>query len=395
MEAPTALQLNRFAIAIQAGKPVMLDGPPGTAKTALAEAIVRSIASKSDEKWAFVGKIASHLDPSDFGGLPYVGDKYVQMKVYEWAYNLSKEVLGNGRALVFIDEFRYAPKSVQDSILQMIHEGKVGDVQLGPNVSRAAATNSARISSSAPMSPAMVNRFCVLPFTMDAEYWVNAALNGFPDPVVPIVPTFWKDFIPENLAIVASFIQKYTSMAYQEPQSEEQWESPWPSYRSWTNAAELLAAVQSADLGDEIGLGLVSGCVGAGAADSFFNYRRTLDLPKPADLLKVAEKDPSKVAAMLPKRGDQLYATLNSVVSFVIAQGSRTDNIDKLWTAAWVVLGAVPDTKMDVACSCARLLAKARAEQRIKPTTIPKVIAKFYATLNKAGIAHVVQAKAA
>ena len=356
----------QVAIAVQANTPILLIGEPGVAKTGLVHGIARSLG------WPCVEKIASMHDPTDFSGLPHMGKDGVELLAFKWARELSAEKIGNRPAIVFLDELNLAQHSTMAAAFKLIHEGRVGDTQLGPRVARVAAMNPAEISNVPQILPALGNRFCQLNWVMTPEYWINATLAGYPDPQVPRLPEDWENNVPLSSAMVTGFVQANQQQAHARPDNEANWAKPWPSFRTWTMAFRLLAACQAIGVGDGIEAGLVEGCVGSGAAMAFMAYRREMKLPNPEDVLK----NPTKTK--YPKKGDQLYVLLNSVVSAVL-----NNNTEERWMAAWEVMVEAAKDKMDIATASARALAKGR-----KPTYgTPKKVAMFYEALNMAGIA--------
>ena len=79
------------AVAVGIGAPVILWGAPGTGKTS----VIRGLA----DAWGLECEVvvASIHDPTDFSGLPVVGDEGVSLAPPAWARRLSER--GSGRPL--------------------------------------------------------------------------------------------------------------------------------------------------------------------------------------------------------------------------------------------------------------------------------------------------------
>lgn len=373
MTNSTEMLVNLAGIAIQANVPILITGDPGLAKTDMVNGIGRSLG------WPCVTKIASQHDPTDFIGLPWMGEHgFVELKPFKWAHDLSQEVIGDKRALLILDEINMAQQATLNSVMRLIHEGMVGDVKLGSGVTRVAMCNPPEIANVPVMLPSLSNRFFhINPWDMSIEYWVQATIQGYPDPYVTPLPENWREYIPQTRAMIASFVTA-SGKAHDRPKDESKWGNAWASFRTITMSATLLAAAQALNAGDGVETALMEGCVGAGMALEFMEYRRKLNLPHPKDVLA----NPAKTK--YPQKGDQLYALLNSVVSYTLANDTA-----KLWVPCWEVLVKASEIKMDVAAASAKALAAGSIDaNRQFKWVAPKCAMKFYDVLNMAGIAH-------
>lgn len=128
-------QLEALTLAVAADLPVLLWGEPGIGKTAA----LTQLAEALDLPLTTV--IASVHEPSDFSGLPIVGDdpaeQGVPMAPPDWAVRLVRA----GRGLLFLDELSTAPPAVQAALLRLVLERRIGSLQLPPGVRIVAAAN--------------------------------------------------------------------------------------------------------------------------------------------------------------------------------------------------------------------------------------------------------------
>ncbi len=128
-------QLEALTLAVAADLPVLLWGEPGIGKTAA----LTQLAASLDLPLTTV--IASVHEPSDFSGLPVVGDdpaeQGVPMAPPDWAVRLVRA----GRGLLFLDELSTAPPAVQAALLRLVLERRIGALQLPPGVRIVAAAN--------------------------------------------------------------------------------------------------------------------------------------------------------------------------------------------------------------------------------------------------------------
>ncbi|NUS57119.1 MAG: AAA domain-containing protein, partial [Streptomycetaceae bacterium] len=117
------LQLEALMLAVAADLPVLLWGEPGIGKTAALTQLAETLGLP------LTTVIASVHEPSDFSGLPIVGDdparNGVPMAPPDWAVRLVEA----GHGLLFLDELSTAPPAVQAALLRLVLERRVGSVQ--------------------------------------------------------------------------------------------------------------------------------------------------------------------------------------------------------------------------------------------------------------------------
>ncbi|MEU1168154.1 MoxR family ATPase, partial [Streptomyces sp. NPDC005921] len=134
-EPRTDIQLEALTLAVAADLPVLLWGEPGIGKTAALTQLAETL------ELPLTTVIASVHEPSDFSGLPVVGDdpavQGVPMAPPDWAIRLVKA----GRGLLFLDELSTAPPAVQAALLRLVLERRVGALRLPPGVRIVAAAN--------------------------------------------------------------------------------------------------------------------------------------------------------------------------------------------------------------------------------------------------------------
>jgi hypothetical protein len=366
MNDSTFTQILLLVIAMQANVPVILWGSPGEAKSAIIAQIFQVLG------WPFKIILGSNMDPTDIGGWPFDGgDVGVQRKAPSWAVALSKRIIGDKPAGLFFEEVNNSPKAVQNAMMRVVHESVVGDEELGPNVVRIAAANPIEESAGGwHLDAPFANRFFHIDWTLSVQYWVDALIAGFPPPDVPRLPKTWEAHIPPSNALVAAYLMSNPTAYKDIPKDESKASKAFPTARSWTMAARLLAAGTAMSVDDGVKLRLVTGCVGQGAALGFMRYIKDLDLPKPQEMLA----NPKKIK--WPKRGDQMYAALTSLVSYVIHDGKA-----KTWEKAWDVLEIASGNHKDVAAACARVLAAEKNTPRgaQPPTSIEAFFPVFLA----------------
>jgi hypothetical protein len=365
--------LIAIQIAVQAREPVFLWGAPGTGKTATVEDFTEII---KEPIWVV---ILSVREPSDQGGLPVITPDGVRMEPPMWAKQLAK----TGHGVVFFDEFNTAPPTTQSSALRLIHGGWAGDLKLPTETSFIAAGNPPGASSGTyELTPAIANRWVHFDWKPEPIGWCTAMVSGWPKAAPPRLGKNWEGLIAASNANFASFIRARPNLLDDMPSDPGECGRAWKSRRMWTVAARLAAAAGSVghNLKSDVARKLIAGCVGEPAQREFSSWFENLDLLDPELYLA----DP--YGTQLPKRQDQVVATLDGIVSACLQEGHKRDAYVARHEAAWQVVARVA-TKMrapDMAIPACRILA---AEMpREMDNSLPEGLDHMSPILKKAGI---------
>ncbi|MFH9466382.1 AAA family ATPase [Streptomyces clavifer] len=340
-------QLEALALAVTANQPVLLWGEPGIGKSAGMEQLAAGLGLGLETV------IASVHEPSDFAGLPVVGDDPavtgVPMAPPDWAVRLARR----GQGLLFFDELSSAPPAVQAALLRVVLERRVGSLELPEAVRIVAAANPP--SSAADgwhLSPPLANRFVHLRWTHDPRTVARGMAGTWPALGVPVVePAKVPGAAARARGAVSGFLTARPGLVHHLPADAESRGRAWPSPRTWDMALRLLATGYATGAGREAVAAALTGAVGDGAGIELLSYLEHLDLPDPDRVLA----DPDAFA--LPERGDRQLAFLIAVVAAV--QGDLTR---KRWEAGWAVLAKAVDAGVpDVAARAAVDLAAMRS----------------------------------
>ena len=346
-----------YWIAAQTGLTPLAIGMPGVAKTQLNYAFARAV---QRPMYTLIGSLR---DPGDIGGYPNVhkiqtksNGELVYMALVPPKYAVD---CFDGRDwIIFIDELTTCPPAVQAALLRVIAEKVVGDIHLPRNTWILSAANppdqaAAGMELEAPMS----NRLVHLQWQIDWESWEEGMMNrlSFPVPKFPLLPATWMDKFPEVSGMVVAFRNHRPTMFADFPNDRSKQGGPWPSPRSWTHAAQCMAAARSVNASKGVELDLVTGCVGESVAAEFYNWLESLDLPDPESLIIAARKElegKGKMKYAHPDRPDKVIAMLSAVNSRVI------DNLTaERWEAGMLVLEKAAEHSPDVAVACAKPIA--------------------------------------
>jgi MoxR-like ATPase len=324
----------------RAGVAVCLWGGPGSGKSAL----LHAAAAADDVPCETV--IGSLREPSDFAGLPVVGDDGVRMEPPAWAKRLREA----GAGYLFLDELSTAAPAVQAAMLGVALERRVGDLQLPRAVRVVAAANPPEQAADGwDLSPPLANRFMHIAYRPSVDGWVDGMTAGFALPAGGRVAQPNRERTAVARANVAAFIRCRPELLDAFPTDAAASGRAWPSRRTWTMSADVLALLEADDT--EAAHLAACGLVGEGAAVEYLTWRRQADLPDPAAVVA----DPRSVAwrSLDPSR---TWAILAGVVGYSTGRGTI-----EAWREGWGPLAVAAELgKGDVAAACARTLLQAR-----------------------------------
>ncbi|MFJ8492832.1 AAA family ATPase [Streptomyces sp. NPDC094038] len=353
------MQLEALTLAVAADLPVLLWGEPGIGKTAA----LNRLAEALDLPLTTV--IASVHEPSDFSGLPVVGDdpavQGVPMAPPDWAVRLVRA----GRGLLFLDELSTAPPAVQAALLRLVLERRVGALRLPPGVRIVAAANPRSSAADGwELSPPLANRFVHLQWAHDHEVVVRGLGGTWPRATLPRLD-------PDRLPAAVDFARRAVcgllatrpTLVHRLPNGEMRRGGAWPSPRSWDMTLRLVAFAHASGSSRDVLSLLVRGTVGDGPGLELLASVDRMELPDPETLLA----DPG--AADLPERGDLRQAVLDGVVAAVRERPDRAR-----WDAAWALLVRALDTGApDLVVVPATTLASLRRDDWDVPAAVERL----------------------
>ncbi|MFI0235982.1 AAA family ATPase [Streptomyces sp. NPDC016845] len=352
-------QLEALTLAVAADLPVLLWGEPGIGKTAALTQLAESL------DLPLTTVIASVHEPSDFSGLPIIGEdpaeQGVPMAPPQWAVQLVRA----GRGLLFLDELSTATPAVQAALLRVVLERRVGTLQLPPGVRIVAAANPrASAADGWELSPPLANRFVHLHWVHDRDVVVRGLGGVWPRAELPsLAPERLTEAVAFARQVVCGFLEARPTLIHRLPSTETRRGSAWPSPRSWEAAMTLLAFGTAAGVSRDVLALLVRGAVGDGPGLELLAHLDRMDLPDPEKLLA----DPA--AAELPARGDLRQAALEAVVAAVGARPER----DR-WEAGWAVLARALETGApDLLVAPAATLAALRRDDWEVPDSVERL----------------------
>jgi hypothetical protein len=220
---------------VRARQPVILWSPPGLGKSSITAQLAATLGV------SLIDIRGAQLDAVDLRGLPSVAEGITR-------WNTPAMWPTEGAGIVFLDELNRSATSVQNGLLQLCLDRRIGDYVLPPDWTVIAACNPDGAGTTR-ISPALSNRFVHLTVTADLDAWCAWAIGANVDPIV----IGFLRFRPELLH------------AY-DPKT-----NAYPTPRSWEFVSRL---TQQCQPDPEIELALIAGTVGHGAAVEFSAFAR-------------------------------------------------------------------------------------------------------------------------
>jgi hypothetical protein len=361
--------LQAAAICFSTHIPVLLWGAPGQGKTACVE-------SAAGQGWLVETVICSHLEPSDFAGLPVVrNDGTVEFAPPGWASRLAAH---DGPAIAFLDEFSTAAPSVQAAALRPLTHYQVGALQLPQSVSWGAAANPSDVAAGGwELAAPTASRFVHLDWdTMPIDVYTESIVtNDWPALPVQELPANYDVALVSARADVASYLRARGSQLTSIPKDAASRGRAFPTPRTWDYAARLLAMANTIGAAMEVKRLVVFGAVGGAAGHEFLAWTARQDLPDPEQLLADGA---SRVFTDM--RPDRVFATLAGVLAAVVGTPSAAR-----WTAAIRICAAAAEAgNTDAAVPIVRTLVKPSV--RPADATTPREIMVFAGPLALAGL---------
>ena len=267
--------------------PSFLWGAPGIGKSS----IVKQIADEQGIE--FIDLRLALMDPTDLKGIPFY-DKESHTALWAPPAFLPK----NGEGILFLDELNAAPPSVQSSAYQLILDRRIGEYELPEGWAIVAAGNRDGDRGVTYRMPApLANRFVHFEMEVDVDDWRYWAYKKEIDSRII-------SYISLKNEHLFTFDAKSDTKSFATP-------------RSW----EYVHSILQADVDENVILDVISGAIGKEIAVSFLSFSKVMNrLP---DIEMILERGEGAYSEDV----DVLYALSSSLVSAVLKDASRVENI--------------------------------------------------------------------
>ena len=365
------------------GLPMLFWGPGGVGKSDIIEEVGR--------EWKMHVEVLSPSERGEgaFGVTPMPrkmvsGAYVVTYPAPDWIESFEDF---DGRGIVFLDELTTAPPILQAPMLGLIQAGRIGGATLGSLVRILAAANPPEIAANGwEPAPPLANRLGHMNWEAPTEdEWAQFTLSNSGiddrnsvrnDPAAEEarVLAAWPSAYAKAAGLITSFHSRNRGKLHNHPKAGDPNSGrAWCSHRSWSNAIRAAASAEIHGLSESDSIEMISAFVGSGAVKELIQYKLTMDLPDPADVLdgKVKwEHDPDRL--------DRSMAIINSLVSLAVtSEVNRATRVPRLWS----IIDKTPAD--DVVALTIKPLSKARLTTH--PAATP-VLARIRPIQKAAGI---------
>lgn len=260
---------------IAAKQPVIVWGAPGISKSAVGQQTAAALGRKA---WDVRGSL---IDPVDLRGIPYIDKGRTRNAPPSFL-----PTVADGPTLIILEEMNRAPVMVQNALLQLTLDRRIGEYELPDTCEIIACCNRETDGGGVVKMPqALSNRFVHLLMEPDVNDWCRWAAGA--------------GIEPATIAFIRSF--PHLLFAFDTKAKA------WPSPRSW----EFVSRITAQKPGNGIEHALYSGTVGEGAGVEYSAFLRMFrELPNPDAILL------NPASAAVPTSPASLYAVAAALARY-------------------------------------------------------------------------------
>lgn len=280
---------------MQARKPIMIVGAPGTGKTAT----IRDITEKMG--YELIILIGSQMDPTDVRGLPsgqQTGEKEDGTPLFSAEYLspiFQTNILQKKKVVVFFDEFSNTPPATRASLLTFLQDREFPNGEKLPEetIVIGAMNPPEEAADGFELDLPTKNRLFFIPWEPSIESWCEGMLDNWGNECSE-KEMLWRQRIVSFIRDNPDQLQKPpkisgTPEAYgissNDPSKLCVAQSAWASRRSWNDLSHTLSFVED-DNDTYVQDMIFEGTIGVSGAFEFRDWLRTNSIVSPSEALK-------------------------------------------------------------------------------------------------------------
>ena len=300
------------------GPPLLFTGDPGEAKSGFMKYIARLFAVP----FLYIDPLAKGEGYS--GAVPVIDEvfeesyqpmlggqtkqKILRFPPTEAIYEMTLA----GYGLVGVDELRNCPVIWQQALQALFEAREFGDQKLPVGVRLIACSNSAKVATGGrKLSGPLANRFTHVPWhgfdPKQTLAYLQKNKGKFPQAqkadwrqvkytqaeIEKITDEHWDAYFGQaSIDVFGGFLVAKPQMKHVEPKpNSPEMDGPWPTTRAWTTVARWIATYRilndhtSHKISKDTLRTMVAGTIGDDAAESFWKYIKSRNLPNPEDFI--------------------------------------------------------------------------------------------------------------
>lgn len=255
---------------------ILVQGPHGIGKSALARKLARkTIAKSTGQPLRLIDKRLAQLTEGDIIGLPF---KNTEKRTTEWLPPDWIRLACEEPCLLFLDEGNRGTVEVLQASFQIVLDRCLGENKLHPETRIVMAVNDdSRIYQVTQMDPAYRDRFWQCDLTPTAEEWLAWARNDDPLEGGCIHPTIC-DFVAQNHTVL-------DPSDAADPSEKQPSRRSWEGFNDIARASGYINKIHNELTSDDMTCFtmIAQGFFGKSVADQFIEYFKTIERQVSAD----------------------------------------------------------------------------------------------------------------
>ena len=278
---------------------ICLEGHQGIGKTQILKQLAQ------EKGWDYKAIYCAQTSTEDLMGMPWI-DKVENVT----RFARPKLFPDKAKTVFVLEEINRAPLEVQQSVLQLLTDKKIGDFVLPDKTLICACINPTEsMYQTQELDSVFINRLVKIPVTTSPKEFVEYAKS--------------KGFEEDIIAFMNSLTKKEEAIYFAQLPSEKNIGKPIPSPRTWEIADKILKL----NLDDTKLLSMLSGAIGEQAATRFLAVRNTLkNMVNCEDIFKDYDSVKSKISNL---NDSEMYKLINDLTHKIKSIKTIEDYKDK------------------------------------------------------------------